>query len=143
MTPGAFEGIKKIAERFQENINKRKELPPVKFAVSSAIRSSKYQKSLKNKNTNAVIKSTHSTGVSLDIFYDDYFVKLTEYKGSSRTSQFVLDRLRNKFGFLLGDSLRRQFRTILLETLIQLQNEGWLYAILEQRQRCYHVTIIR
>lgn len=143
LTPGALEGIKKITSCFQENINKRKNLPPVKFAISSAVRSGTYQKNLSNRNANAVIKSTHSAGVSLDIFFDDYFVKLPLHEGSNKASMFVLEKLRNKFGFLLGDSLRRQFRTILMETLIQLQDEGWLYAILERNQRCYHVTILR
>jgi hypothetical protein len=142
LTPLAYRGLEKLTDRFQENLNKRAELPSVKIAISSLLRPLTYQKKLMGRNVNATIVSTHLYGTSFDIFYDDYYVSLTQPKSSSQLSGAILEELRRRFGFLLGDSLRRQFRSILMETLLQLQEEGVLYAILERRQRCYHVTIL-
>ncbi len=142
LTPLAYGGLQKLTERFQENLKKRKELPSVKIAISSVLRPLTYQKNLMERNVNATIVSTHSYGTSFDVFFDDYYVSLPQPKSSSQLSSTILQELRRRFGFLLGDSLRRQFRSVLMETLLQLQEEGVLYAILERRQRCYHVTIL-
>lgn len=142
LTPLAERGLQRLTERFQKNLRKRAELPSVKIAISSLLRPLIYQKSLRGRNVNATIVSTHFYGTSFDIFYDDYYVSLTPPKSSSRLSRTILEQLKKRFGFLLGDSLRKQFRSILMETLLQLQEEGVLYAILERRQRCYHVTIL-
>ncbi len=141
LTPGAYKGLERIALRFQGNLNKRKNLPQVKIAVSSAIRSSEYQNNLKKKNVNATVMSTHSYGTSFDIFYDEFFVALPAMRPAGTIAGALQEIFHKRMGFLLGASLRRQFRSVLMETLLQLQDEGALYAILEGRQRCYHVTI--
>ncbi len=141
MTPKALKGLNKIVTRFQKNIRKRiKNAPAVKVAISSVIRTTKYQKKL----FGVEFVSTHSYGSTFDIFFDDYFVQLPESKllANNQTFKTIQKKMDKKFGFLLGDALRQQFRSILMETLIQLQNEGVLYAILEKRQRCYHITIL-
>lgn len=137
LTPRAREGLELIAQRFQKNIEKRyQKHPPVRIAVSSVLRTTGYQKDLQKKNPNASFASSHSYGVSFDLFYDDYYVKLPP------VSSGIPDELRTRLGYLLGDALMRQFRSILMETLIQLQEEGEIYAILEKNQRCYHVTVL-
>jgi hypothetical protein len=142
LSPEAAAGLRTVADRFDRNINEKNKLPRVKIAVSSALRPVSYQNGLRDQNLNATIVSTHSYGASFDIFYDDYFVVLPESEGSNGISGAILSMLRSRMGFLLGDALRGQFRSILMDTLIQLQDEGALYAILEKRQRCYHVTIL-
>ncbi|MBN2160027.1 MAG: hypothetical protein JW807_11580 [Spirochaetes bacterium] len=142
LTLEAAAGLRAVADRFYRNISLKAKLPRVKIAVSSALRPVSYQKGLRELNQNATIVSTHSYGISFDIFYDDYFVALPEPACSNRISKALLARLRTRMGFLLGDALRSQFRSVLMETLIQLQDEGALYAILESRQRCFHVTIL-
>ncbi len=143
VTPGTAKGLSIITERFNKNIKKRKDLPPVKIAISSMLRPEKYQKSLRAKNRNASVMSTHSCGTSFDIFYDDYFVVLPSPPPGTSIPENVQALLKNRFGFILGDSLRRQFKSVLMETLIQLQDEGILYAIFEHRQKCYHVTVLK
>ncbi len=143
LTPAAYRGLKEITERLQKNIRKRKDLPAVKIAVSSAIRPLDYQKSLMGRNPNATLVSSHSYGVSFDIFFDDYYVSLPVPNSRNGLSRLIMERLNRKFGFLLGDALRRQFRSLLMETLLELQDERRIYAILERRQRCYHVTVLR
>jgi hypothetical protein len=137
LTPKSRKGLELIAQRFQENLKKRyADHPPVRIAVSSILRTLDYQKDLQRKNANASFASSHSYGVSFDLFYDDYYVKLPPPPAG------VPDELRTRLGYLLGDSLMRQFRAVLMETLLELQEERKLYAILEKNQRCYHVTIL-
>ena len=116
----------------------------VKFAVSSMLRPTGYQTQLRDRNTNASLVSSHSQGVSFDIFYDEYFVRLPDPAPDlSAPEAAVQEALKQRVGYLLGASLRRQFRAALTETLLQLQDEGLVYVILEKRQRCYHVTVLR
>jgi hypothetical protein len=142
LTENASKGLKLLTERYQVNLKKRADLPVVKIALSSVIRPVSYQKKLMRRNSNASFISTHSFGTSFDIFYDDYFVSVPLRAVSNDISEDMVNRLRTRIGYMMGDSLRRQLRSVLMETLIELQDEGKLYAILEKRQRCYHVTIL-
>ena len=141
-TKKTVEGLSVLSNRFQKVLRaKAPSLPLVKFAISSATRPAQYQQNLRNVNANASFISSHSYALSFDIFYDSFFVDLPleEVKDSSG----ALNELRRKSGFLLGEAMRRQLRAMLAETLLQLQNEGILYAIWEKNQRCYHVTILQ
>jgi hypothetical protein len=142
LSPAAACGLSILTKRFQKNIAARAALPQVKIALSSVLRPTSYQTGLRGKNYNATMMTTHSYGVSFDIFYDDYYVALPAPVCSNRISKAVLDQVRTRMGFLLGDALREQFRSVLMDTLIQLQDEGVIYAILEKQQRCYHVTVL-
>ena len=142
LTPVAAVSLKKVADTFNRLLEE-KDLPPVKIAVSSVLRPEKYQKNLRLTNENAIIVSTHSYGMSFDIFYDDYYVVLPENGKYPGNTEKILSGMRRRLGFMMGDSLRRQFRTVLFQTLIQLQKEGDIYAIFEKRQRCYHVTALK
>ncbi len=147
LTPKSKQGLIQLGNHFQNLLKEKGVYPKVKFALSSAVRPSDYQNNLIKKNNNASIVSTHSYGRSFDIFYDEYFVSLNEEVDISKKSLLynfftLLDtKLKRKIGFLLGQSLRRQFQSILTETVLQLQEEGLIYVILEKTQRCYHVTI--
>ncbi len=148
--PAAQKGLLILAERFQKvlhrNLDSKDQFKPVvvKFAISSALRPVHYQKNLRKRNANASFVSSHSYGLSFDLFYDSFYVNLRsdseeDFQGPLEES---MDEMRLRSGFLLGASLRRQFRAALAETLLQLQKEGILYAIYERSQRCYHVTIL-
>jgi hypothetical protein len=153
------EGLKLISDRFAKNLlEKQNESPDkypdkpgdkfkVKLAISSATRPVEYQKNLRGRNENASVESTHSYGISVDIFYDEYFVAPMPgnadhdiFKNTFKNADF--EKIRRLHGFALGGALRRQFQTVLSKTLIELQREHKLYAILETNQRCYHVTIL-
>lgn len=142
LTPGARVGLYVLTERLQRNIQRYAKLPPVKIAISSMIRPESYQDGLRETNANATMTTTHSSGISFDIFFDDYYVVLPQPVTSNSISDSLLAPVRTRMGFLMGDALRGQLRSVLTETLIQLQDEGVLYAILEKRQRCYHVTML-
>ena len=142
LTPDAEEGLVRLAARFRKNLSRRHPFPTVKLAISSAVRPLDYQSNLRQKNANASLRSSHSYGVSFDIFYDDYYVSPPEPGISSSEIRKFAGELRVRHGFMMGDALRRQFHAILAETLIQAQEEGEIYAIHEKRQRCYHVTVL-
>ena len=128
-------GLKRLTERLQQVLNRYGDYPPIKIALSSVIRPAAYQESLRRSNANASLVSSHSYGVSFDIFYDDFFVDLPG-------DDPALEPLRLRMGFLLGRSLRRQFHAVLAETLLELQSDGKVYVIWERNQRCYHVTVL-
>jgi len=140
LTPRASLCLEKVSTRFQQVLSRYGDFPQIKIAVSSAMRPCSYQRELQNKNINAAIISTHSYGISFDLFYDDYYVVLPLPDSENDTAQKIITDIRRQYGFLLGDALRRQLRSVLMETLITLQNEGCIYAILEEKQRCYHIT---
>ncbi len=142
LAPHTRAGLELVAERFQANLRKRADLPPVKIAVSSVVRPVSYQRQLRRSNANATGASSHSFGLSFDLFYDDFYVVLPPVPRERALSASILELLRPRLGYLLGDALARQLRVILMETLIELQTEGRLYAILERNQRCYHVSIL-
>ncbi len=138
LTKDAYAALNLISERFESKINKRNINGSVSFAVSSALRVSDYQTELKKTNGNAINESTHSYGVSFDIFFDDYYA-LPEFTFVELQDEDV-SSVRRRCGYLVGDSLRRQFKTILSETLVELQREKKIMIIYEGNQRCFHVT---
>ena len=137
---GAFQCLNLITERMQDIISERGDFPFLKIEISSMTRPFSYHDTLKKKNINAAEVSPHSYGISFDIFYDDFYISLPEYTKNNSLAQKIIDKTRTDWGFVLGRSLRRQLRSLLAETLIQLQDEGCLYVIEENKQRCYHVT---
>jgi len=139
LTPQGKSGLETVAARFQQKIQAHKAgLPPVKLAVSSVIRTVDYQEKIFGRK----FVSTHSYGGCFDIFFDDYFVQLPAPATSGDAENRIKKSLNSRTGFLLGDALREQYRTILMETLLELQREKILYAFLEDDRRCYHITIL-
>lgn len=140
LSPLAVEGMEILAKRLNSHTGAGD--MTVKYAVSSALRTVEYQEGLRDRNANASFVSSHSYGISFDVFYDAFFVAVPigESSGNADLDR-SLDNLRVRTGYWLGESLRRQLHALLAETLIELQNEGILYAILEKNQRCYHVTV--
>ncbi|HPR49786.1 MAG TPA: DUF5715 family protein [Spirochaetota bacterium] len=136
----AFQCLTIITKRMQDVISEKGDFPVLKIAISSMIRTLSYHDSLKKKNINAAAISSHSYGISFDIFYDDFYISLPEYTKDNSLAQKIIEKTRTDLGFVLGRSLRRQMRSLLAETLLQLQDEGYLYVIEENKQRCYHIT---
>ncbi|MCL2026012.1 MAG: DUF5715 family protein [Leptospirales bacterium] len=141
LAPATLNSLNKVCANFNKKLEDLK-LPPVKIALSSALRPGDYQENLRKDNQNAALISTHSYGMSFDIFYDDYYVVLPTLNLNVVPDE-IADKLRRRFGFILGDSLRRQLRTILFQTLIDMQETGEIYVTAEKNQRCYHITAIK
>ncbi len=153
LSAGAYRVLQRLGEVFQRLLEERGVYKHVKFALSSALRPQNYQKSLGQKNPNAASLSSHSYGASFDVFFDEFYVSLPEAiikkerssvfgAAASKEREEALRALGRKLGFLLGRSLRRQFRSILSEAALELQKEGLLYVILEKQQRCLHISAV-
>jgi hypothetical protein len=139
LTPQCKAGLELVAERFQHKVQSHKPgLPVVKLAVSSVIRTVDYQEKIFGRK----FVSAHSYGGCFDIFFDDYFVQLPAPGTGSRAEERLRKSLLNRSGYLLGDALREQFRTVLMETLLELQREKKIYVFLEEDNRCYHITVL-
>lgn len=143
LTPLTVKGLYKISEIFNRTLREKGHIPRVKFAVSSALRPVNYQDNLKKINHNASDESSHSYGISFDIFYESYQLVFTAYKSETRLARSILSSLRYRMGYLTGMAYARQLQAALHETLIGMQNQKLLYAIQEKSQKCYHVTILR
>ncbi len=133
-----------IGKKFNEKIHYKNSII-IKLAISSALRPEDYQKELRKRNINAIENSTHSYGISIDIFYEEFYIDM----------EFICDHITNKeiynncikdinqTGYILGGNLRRQLQSILAEILLELQNEKQIYVIWEKNQRVFHITPIR
>jgi hypothetical protein len=138
LTPAAKKTLELAARRFQEKLQARKEgLPVVKLAVSSVIRTVDHQEKVFGRK----FVSIHSFGKCFDFFFDDYYVQLPVPETKGKAEEEIRETLHSRTGFLMGDALRRQFKSILMETLLELQREGEIYVYYEEDNRCYHVTI--
>lgn len=139
LTPKGKSGLELVAERFQQKLQVHKAgLPVVKLAVSSVIRTVDYQEKIFGRK----FVSTHSYGGCFDIFFEDYFVQMPVPETSGNAEEKIRKSLHGRTGFLLGDALREQFRTVLSETLLELQRENKIYVFLEDDNRCYHITVL-
>jgi len=138
LTPLCKNGLELVATRFQQKLQNHKTgLPAVKLAVSSVIRTVDYQEKIFGRK----FISIHSYGGCFDIFLDDYFVQLPVPVTKGSGQEKIRKSLHGRTGYLLGDSLREQFRTVLMETLLELQNEQKIYVFLEEDRRCFHITV--
>jgi hypothetical protein len=139
LTPETKDGLNIVAERFQQKLKAHNAgLPVVKLAVSSVIRTVDYQEKIFGRK----FVSLHSYGGCFDIFFEDYYVQLPEPVKAGGVYDRIKESLHGRTGYLMGDALREQFRSVLMETLLELQKEGVLYAFLEDDRRCYHITIL-
>lgn len=130
-----------IGERFNEKINFQDKNIITKLCISSALRPENYQKNLQQKNQNAIDNSTHSYGISIDIFYDEFYINFEFICNNlNHDIQKICKKDINQQGYFLGGNLRRQLTSILAETLIELQNEKKILVIWEKNQRIFHIT---
>jgi hypothetical protein len=148
LTPQAKAALDSITQRISEKLgalksNSGSAAPGLKIAISSAVRPSAYQENLKGKNANAANESSHSYGISFDIFYDEYYTIFPELKteDSSEATLKMQSDLRRRLGFLSGAALARQYQSLLSKALLELQEEEKIYVIIEHNQRVYHVSV--
>ncbi len=92
---------------------------PYRFVLTSVTRTENDQKRLRKSNLNATQnESSHFYGVSVDISQTRFALP------QSRESVYSY-RLRN----------------LIARELIKLQEEGYCYVVLENREKCFHITV--
>jgi len=139
LTPQGKSGLELVADRFQQKLQAHKAgLPIVKLAVSSVIRTVDYQEKIFGRK----FVSTHSYGGCFDLFFEDYFVQLPVPEKTGCSEEKIRKSLHGSTGLLMGDALREQFRTVLMETLLDLKREKKIYVFFEDDNRCYNITVL-
>lgn len=107
-----------LGERMEESF-KEKGITHYRFVLTSVLRTLKDQRQLQRINANATPNETsHYYGTTFDISQTRFLM--------SKSSESVYSyRLRN----------------LLARELIKLQEEGECYVIIENREKCFHVTV--
>jgi len=143
VTPATARLLETIGRRFQQNL-KEYRLPPYRYTISSALRTRQDHQRLIRINRNATRGiSSHEFGTAVDILYREF-----DYTAESPILFHHLTRLshrQNSFRKADFDTLAERYadvlRTVLARTLIELQDEGRCYVILERNQPVFHVTL--
>ena len=114
----AVEFLDLLGEEFCDQLEKL-ELRKYRFSVTSILRTLEDQKSLRKSNVNATPNnSSHYYGRTFDISQTRFFER-------GNSTPVYSYRLRN----------------ILLRVLINLQDKGKCYVLLERQTKCIHVTV--
>ena len=118
LQPDAAEFLDILGKRFKERL-KDEGIIPYRFSVTSVLRTEESQKKLRKKNVNATgNNSSHYYGRTFDIAQTRFFER-------GNPEPVYTYRLRN----------------LLLRELIEMQNEGLCYALLESQTKCIHITV--
>jgi len=114
----AVEFLDLLGEEFCDQLEEL-ELRKYRFSVTSILRTLEDQKSLRKRNVNATPNnSSHYYGRTFDISQTRFFER-------GNSTPVYSYRLRN----------------ILLRVLINLQDKGKCYVLLERQTKCIHVTV--
>jgi len=118
LQPDAAVFLDILGKRFEERL-KDEGLRAYRFSVTSVLRTEASQKSLRKNNVNATNNnSSHYFGRTFDLSQTRFFER-------GNPKPIYTYRLRN----------------ILLRELIEMQNEGLCYVLLEAQTKCIHVTV--
>jgi len=118
LQPDAAEFLDILGKRFEDRLNQQG-IIAYRFSVTSVLRTEESQKDLRKSNVNATNNnSSHYYGRTFDIAQTRFFER-------GNPEPVYTYRLRN----------------ILLRELIEMQNEGLCYVLLESQTKCIHVTV--
>ena len=114
----AVDFLDELGRRFFKTL-KDLDIQEYRFQLSSVLRTEADQHGLRKNNVNATQnKTSHYFGLSFDIAQTCFYPK-------GKTEPVYSYRLRN----------------LLLRTLIEMQDEGRCYVILETQTKCIHITV--
>lgn len=114
----AIDFLDDLSSRFRKTL-KENEIRTYRFTVTSLLRTMNSQKGLRKSNVNATPNnSSHYYGLSFDL---------------SQTMFYELGKKDPIYSYRL--------RNLLLRELIQMQEEGRCYVLLENQTKCIHITV--
>lgn len=136
-----------VGLRFREAL-REEGLPPYRYVITSGTRSEEDQKNLRRTNSNAVPESSHQFGTTVDIHYGKFVYAESQdtlpdslLTSERRFSESMLsDRLATAYSNL-GQAHHEKLKAILGRVLLDLQGDGQVLIIHEQRQPVYHITV--
>lgn len=145
VTPATVELLERIGEGFQRRLEAMG-LPPLRFEISSALRTSEAQAALRRNNVNATAgTSAHEFGTTVDIAYSGYAAPLALPDGlvpaAPATIRPALERVAREVVERIAARKSRELKAILGEALLEAQSAGEVMVTLERLQPVYHITI--
>jgi hypothetical protein len=143
LVPMLQERLDEVGRRFQEALAARG-LPRYRYVVSSALRTADLQQDLARTNRNAVSsRSSHESGVSVDIVFTDY----AHHPSAADTlSTFDPDlpraqQMATRWTADLGRAYHSHLFGAMARVLHEMQEEGLLLVLLESEQPVFHITV--
>ena len=137
--------LRDVGERFQAALAEAG-LPPYRFTVSSALRTSDLQRALGQTNRNATAgRSSHEYGASADIVYTRFALWPTA--ADTLDVPFAdpalprVQRLATRWADDLAGAYDDRLFGVLARVLGAMQDEGRLLVLLEDEQPVFHVTV--
>jgi hypothetical protein len=123
LTPETIELLNLIGKRFHKKLES-KNLEKYQYRITSVLRTRESQKRLRRSNGNATNTETaHLYGTTIDIGYKNLYEK-----GFWGTRHQVAH----------GPAIR-----LLSETIGELRKEGHLVVVKEDKQACFHITLVK
>lgn len=148
VTPDMHALLERIGARFHDRLAEMG-LPPYRMEISSALRTSSEQASLRQRNVNATAgTSAHEYGTTVDIAYSAYAPPQDLPAGllpddPPAGAGPLLDRVARSVLESVSARKSRELKAILGHALRELQSEGDVLVTLEQLQPVYHITVAR
>lgn len=119
LTSNTINFLELLGERMAD-IYTEKDILPYRFVLTSVLRTQEDQKKLRKINYNATKnESAHFYGITFDI---------------SQTRFAMWDSRESIYTYRLRNLLARE--------LIKLQEEGLCYVLIENREKCFHITVL-
>lgn len=138
--------LEEIGRRFHERLDSLG-VPRVRFEVSSVLRTPDQQADLRTTNPNAARgTSSHEFGTTFDVAYSGYAAP-AGWEADPLPERPELEAHLGEVRLLAVERIAarrsRELKAILGGVLQEMQDEGKVLVILEERQPVYHMTVAR
>lgn len=144
VTPQLRQVLSMVGTRFQDHVTGL-DLPPYRFEVTSALRTSEHQARLRGLNANAAVGvSSHEFGATVDVSYAAFappeVVPPDVTEGAPSELRPHVERLADLALESVSARKSRELGKIFSAVLRELQDEGLALVIYERQQTVYHIT---
>lgn len=145
--PAKKDLLEEVGRRFQERLAALG-APPLRFEISSVLRSAADQEALRAVNPNAALgESTHEHATTVDILYSAFAAPLEPIVEPVEGIPAPADEIVRGYATIAAERVagRRalELKRIFGEVLLELQREGRVMVTLERQQPVFHMTVAR
>ncbi|MEM1043186.1 MAG: DUF5715 family protein [Bacteroidota bacterium] len=145
VTPDTRALLEEVGQRFQARLAAFG-LPPLRFEVTSVLRTADDQARLRQTNPNAARgASAHQFGTTVDLAYSSFRAPQGPVLGLDTADvPWLAAPLRRVEALAVETGAARMSRELQAElgdVLVAMQDEGKVLALLEVRQPVYHITV--
>jgi len=121
-------------------------LPPIRFEITSLLRTAETQAALRRVNSNAARgTSAHEFGTTVDLAYSSFAAPAAPYVPNISVADRWLEPYLQQMATAITESTiakySREVQALLGEVLLEMQREGKVVVLLERRQPVYHITV--